>query len=293
MILQSALVLLGNEVMRAVVLLFLLAASAGQALLLPSRWAWFGALAVAVAWVVARQAMGTWVRAEVVQSMFELAGLALNLLLAGAFRATWEEWQQERRELLDLRRVLVGGEAGTGLLPIEVAELRLVEEVDRARQFRRPLGLLIVHSEPERDPPPGTRLADVEDAVTRQLVSASLVHDVPFRIDAHRVGLLLPERDWKTLYADTEVIVAALRQAVFVDGSGHELPVAGYLRLGFGLGTYQGEAAGKIDLMRAANDSLSVGQDLADIGETGVTAYAMPAAVPIAGPGPRAVDEEE
>jgi GGDEF domain-containing protein len=292
-ILQSALVLLGNEVNNSVWLLVILAAGIGQGLLLPSRFAWFGLLGATVLWVMARQALGIWVQAHLLQSMLEVAGLMVGVVLAVRFRREWEPLQQERQDLLSLRQILLAGEAGTGLLSRQVAELRLAEEVDRARQFQRPVGLLLVEMEPLHQGSTGQLAwSEVQQAVIRQLVSASLVHDIPFRAEANRVGLILPERDWDSLYRDTESIVSALRQGLFIDGEGGPHEVVHHAALGFGLGTYQGEASGAIDLMRAAEDSLSVGRDLADIGETSVTAYAMPA-TPILDSGPISADEEE
>jgi len=290
---QTTLVLLGNEVNQSIWLLAILAAGIGQALLLPSRFAWFGLLAALVLWVIARQTMDIWVPDQLLQSMLEIAGLILNVALAVWLRRHWEPLQQERQELLSLRQILLAGEAGTGLLPRQVAELRMIEEVDRARQFRRPVGLLLV----EIEPLPGTAARDVDpsevqQAIVRQLVSASLVHDIPFRADSSRVGLILPERSWDSLYQDTDSIVAALREALWIDREGRSHQVLNHARLRFGLGTYQGGASGTIDLMRAAEDSLSVGRDLADIGESSVTAYAMPA-TPILGSGPVSADEEE
>jgi hypothetical protein len=290
---QTTLVLLGNEVHHSVWLLAILAAAIGQGLLLPARFAWFGLLAAAVLWVIARQTMAIWMPARLPQSMLEVAGLILNVALAVWLRRDWEPLQQERQDFLSLRQVLLAGEAGTGLLSRQVAELRLTEEVDRARQFRRPLGLLLVEIEPlprraagDADP------SEVQQALVRQLVSASLVHDIPFRADSNRVGLILPERAWDSLYQDIDAIVDTLRRAMWIDRKGRSHQVVHHVRLRFGLGTYQGEVSGTIDLMRAAEDSLSVGRDLADIGETSVTAYAMPA-TPILNSGPVSADEEE
>jgi GGDEF domain-containing protein len=292
-ILQSTLVLLGHEPAQAVWLLVLLAAAVGQGLLLPSRFAWFGALAAVVLWVMFRQATGVWVQAQLLQSMLEIAGLALSVLLAVRLRQVWESLQQSLNDLQILRNMLVAGEAGTGLLPRQVAELRLMEEVDRARQFRRPLGLLLVEIEHLPDAlPDWVEAREVHQAAVRQVATASLVHDIPFRVDTNCLGLILPERDWDTLYRDSEAIIDAIRGALFLDEKGRSHEVSRYARLSFGLGTYQGETSGTIDLLRAAQDSLSIGRDLADIGETSVSAFAMPA-TPIVASRVVAADEEE
>ncbi|MDQ2997879.1 MAG: hypothetical protein M3R61_12600, partial [Chloroflexota bacterium] len=134
---QTALVLLGNQPYVSAWLLALLALGVGQGLLLPSTAAWFGALATVVLWVLFRQAIGIWSSGVLVQSMLEVVGLALNIVLAIRHRQIWRRQQLELQELRVLRQVLVVGEAGTGMLPREVAELRLREEIDRARLFRR------------------------------------------------------------------------------------------------------------------------------------------------------------
>ena len=188
----------------------------------------------------------------------------------------------------------MAGEAGTGLLPQQVAELRLVEEVDRAKQFRRPLGLLLVEIEDlDESPAQQTQAREAHQALVRQLVSTSLVHDIPFRMGSNQVGLILPERDWEdSLYQDAESIINALKGAVFLDDEGRSHHVLHLVKLNFGLATYQGKASGTIDLMGAAQDSLSVSRDMAGIGETSVSAYAMPA-TPIVGSKAFATDEEE
>jgi hypothetical protein len=292
-ILQTTLVLLGNEPDQSIWLLVLLALGIGQGLLLPSRFAWFGGLAVVVLWVMYRQATGTWIRAQLLQSTLEVGGLALSLVMIVRVRRGWEPVRRDLEELHSLREVLLAGEQGTGLLAPQVAELRLVEEVERARRFHRPLGLLLVEVEETAGTQPGgVQTREAHQALVRQLASVSLAQDIPIRLEENQVGLILPERSWESLYRDAESIVGALKNALFVDVEGQSHPVLDYLTLSFGLGTYQGELSGSIDLLRAARDSLSVSRDLAEIGQASVSAYAMPA-TPIVRAGPQAIDEEE
>ncbi|MBS1253393.1 MAG: hypothetical protein MAG451_02442 [Anaerolineales bacterium] len=276
---ESALITLGNLPHMSAWLLALLAVGVGQALLLPATAAWLTGLGVVVAWVLLRQAAGIWIQPELFQSLLELAGLSLSVVLAIRFRQIWQHQQEELQELRELEDLLVAGEVGTGLLPREVAELRLEEEIDRARQFQRPLGLLLV----EIDALPKLEATDVQfrqvyQAITRQLTSASLVHDIPFRVGQSRIGLILPERSWDDLYDDAESIVNALHSATFLDREEQPQPAHDYIQLTVGLGTYQGERVEEIDLMGAAEDSLDISRDLAGLGEVSVSAYAMPAA---------------
>ena len=279
---QNMLVILGNTPRMSVWLLTLLAVGVGQGCLLPSAVGWLGGLATIVVWVLFRRATGVWVSAELFQSVFEVVGLSLSLALVIWIRHNWENLQHELRELRPLREVLVAGEVGTGLLPREVGELRMIEEVDRSRVFRRPLGLLLVEIEPL--PMPSISLVELKEvyqALNRQLGSVSLVHDIPFRAASNRMGLIMPEREWDKLYDDAESIVNVLKQGSFLDGEGRPQSVLDCVKLSFGVGTYQGETEGAIDLMRAAEDSLSISRDLAHLGEISVSAYAMPA-TPIA-----------
>ncbi|MDQ2997878.1 MAG: hypothetical protein M3R61_12595, partial [Chloroflexota bacterium] len=131
----------------------------------------------------------------------------------------------------------------------------------------------------------------IYQAIARRIGSAALVHDIPFRATANRIGVILPERDYDRLYADAEAIVIAMQSAAYLNRQGQSEPVGRYANLKFGLGTYQGED-GTIDLMRAAVDSLNISRDLAEIGDARLSAYAMPA-TPIELSGPVVSTEEE
>jgi hypothetical protein len=277
-----ALIMAGNGLQLSAWLLALLALGIGQALLLPPGVGVLGGLGVAVLWVLLRQAAGVWIQPEVLQSLLELSGVGISVALAVEYRRLWQHQQRELHELRSLQQLFVAGEVGTGLLPLDVAELRLAEEVDRAMSFKRPLGLLVVELEQRTTPTgPTAPFTEVYQAVARRLASASLLHDVPFRVGENRVGLLLPERGWDRLYQDAESVIEALRDASFLDPHGKRQRVLEHIDLHVGLGIYNAEAEGTIDLMRAANDSLRIGKDLQGVGETPLTAYAMPA-TPIA-----------
>jgi hypothetical protein len=279
-ILQSTLVIKGNVPGASPWLLALLAIGLGQALLWPATISRLGGLAVLVLWVLFRQATGIWIKAELDQSLAELVGLGLIIALTIRYRQIWLQQQLELQELRELRQLLYGGEVGMGLLPLDVAELRLLEEVDRASQFRRPLGLLLAEIEPlpEKADLAGSEW-DIYRAIGRQLTSAALVHDIPFRLNNRCFGLILPERDWPKLYDDADAVANALKNASFLDQEDRPQSVLKYIKLNFGLGTYQGEGEGTIDLMRAVQDSLNISRELADLSdaEESLSAYAMPA----------------
>ncbi len=289
---QSTLILLGNQPSVATWLLTFLLLAVGQSLLLPSTAGWLGGLAVVVVWVLFRQTTGIWTPDLPVQNLLEVAGLALNVMFTMRYRYVWGRQQQELQELRALRHLLVAGEDSTGLLSHKVAGLRLREEVDRAQRFQRPLGLLLIKvgllAERATE---DTEIQEIGQAVARQLASTSLVHDIPFRMNASHLGMILPERTASRLYEDAEAIAAALQGTSFLNGKGRTQPVMHYAQLHFGLGTYQGEK-GNIDLMRAAVDSLNISGNLSEYGEQRALIYAMPA-TPVELVAPVASNEEE
>jgi len=277
-ILLCALVVMGNTPQMSAWLLALLAIGIGQGLLLPSPISFLIGFITVFLWVLFRQITGVWSQQEFVQGLLEIIGLSVSVFLAIRIRQVWQQQNEELQELRGLRQVLVEGEVGTGLLPYEVANLRLLEEIDRAKMFKRPLGLLIIEIEalPKLDEG-NVDFHDINQALTRQLTSVSLVHDIPFRITADKVGLIMPERNWNDLYHDTDLIANSLRNAKFIQKDGSMQETHEFIKLNFGLGTYQGEAGGQIDIVRAAEDSLNITRELSEIGEAPVSAHAMPA----------------
>jgi len=277
-ILLCALVVMGNTPLISAWLLALLAIGIGQGLMLPSPISFLVGFVTVFLWVLFRQITGVWSQQEFVQGLLEIFGLSVSIFLAIRIRQVWKHQNEELQELRGLRQVLVEGEVGTGLLPYEVANLRLLEEIDRAKMFKRPLGLLIIEIEalPKLDEV-NVDFHDIYQALTRQLTSISLVHDIPFRSTADKVGLIMPERNWNDLYHDTDLIANSLRSAKFIQKDGSMQETHEFIKLNFGLGTYQGEAGGQIDIVRAAEDSLNITRELSEIGEAPVSAHAMPA----------------
>lgn len=285
----------GNLPQMTALLLGLLAVGVGQAILLPPMLASMGALLIIVAWVLLRLVTGIWIEAERAQNIVELGLLTITLLSALRIHILWTKQAQELASLRSLRDVLVADEGGSGLLPREVAELRLQEELGRAKLFRRPLGLLLIeiaaHQDQQIEP---ADLEEVDRAITRQLSSASLLHDIPFRLAADSVGLIMPERNWEQLYIDADKIIEAINGAALVDELGGTRSVLRYAGIQYGLGTYQGEPGEEqeVNLLRAARDSLSISRDTAVLGSAHVSAFALSAA-PIMSDGPAMPDGEE
>lgn len=277
-ILLCTLVILGNVPQMSVWLLTLLAIGIGQGLLLPSPINSFVGFIIVILWVLFRQIAGVWSQEYFVLGLLETIGLGTSIFLATKIQQKWREQIEEINELRGLRKVLVAGEIGTGLIPFEVADLRLIEEIDRAKMFKRPLGLLIIEIEPlPKFNEAKVYLEEIHQAITRQLTSSSLIHDIPFRIKVNQLGLIMPERNWENLYLDADSIANQLRSTTFIQQDGSTQATNKFISLNFGLGTYQGESGGQIDIMRAAKDSLDISRELSAIGEKPISAHAMPA----------------
>ncbi|PLS77967.1 MAG: hypothetical protein CYG59_21035 [Chloroflexi bacterium] len=273
----TTLVVMNNVPPITPLLLTLITVGVGLALLLPLSAGALASLAIVVAWVLLRQTTGIWSAAEIPESIIEMCGIALLLGLAIRYRFVWHRQQQELTQLRELQKVLVAGERGTGILSFDVAMLRLDEELDRASSFGRPLALLLVDIEP-RPEATNEDLQAVDQAITRKLSRAASVHDIPFRASNTRVGLILPERDWQRLYEHAESVTTAITTGRYLDRSGKGQHIHDKVNLTFGLGTYQGETATSVDLMQAAQDSLNVSRDLADLdGNLAMPTFAMPA----------------
>lgn len=276
----TTLVTLGNLPRMSTWLLTLLVVGLGQAFLFPVNVSFLGGIIVVVLWITLRQVTGIWTPEEMSQNLLELFGVSLNMFLAIRFRDIWGKQQVELRELRDLKELMVAKDAGAGLLPLEIAELRLLEEIGRAKQFKRPVGLMSVEIANQAGVAP-LEFQQIFVAVARQIISASLVHDIPFQQSSTKIGLILPERTWDELYVDVDTIANSLSKTTYFDQTERPRPIHDFVTLHFGLGTYQGEdTTNKIDLFQAANDSLEISRELANISPGPISAFAMPA-VPI------------
>lgn len=276
-IVLTALVVMNNVPSIVPWLLALVAAGVGLVLLLSVTAGALGNLAIVVVWVLLRQTTGVWNADELLQSSVEMIGVALLLGITLRYKQVWQRQQHELAQLRGLQQVLAVGEPGTGILPYDVAMLRLDEEIDRASNFGRPLALLMVDIEHQPDTT-DQDLEAVDQAIARRLSGAASVHDIPFRDNITRFGLILPERDWQQLYERAESVTSALITGRYLDRSGHSQYISDKVQFTFGLGTYQGEGNTSVDLMRAAEDSLDVSRDLSNLdGNPAMSAFAMPA----------------
>lgn len=255
---ESALVIWGNLPRTSAWLLMLLALGIGQGLLLPTAAGSLGGLAVAAFWVLFRQGAGIWQRTDLVQSLLELTGLGVSLALAIYYRRAWALDRKHFRSLQPLRTLVADDEGSPGLVSFQVAGMRLQVEMERARAFGHPLGVVLF----EATPRPGLDLAEADlqqvyRAVARQVGNEIESYDTPFADGPNRAGAIMPERDSDQLSHEAVAIVHSLVNTIYIDSQGMPKPVSDAVRLDCGLATYRGEAAVSRDLMLAAERCLS------------------------------------
>ncbi len=277
----TALVVVGNRIQVWPWLLALLGVGVIQALLLPLNTGALGGFASLVGWVMFRQMQGIWHPTLLMQNAVEVVGLIATIGLALLCNRVWRRHQHELDKLRKLQQLVAADDTGSGVLPFKVAQLRLAEEVNRACKFGRPIGVMLVDIEQASPDLPNHELELISRAVARKLVQSATLHDTPFRLSPTRFGLILPERNEHQLYAVVEAIMSALHLARFLDRQLQSKYIREHANLAFGVGMYQGQHADKIDILRAAENSLLLYRDVGRDGPAPVASFAMLAIIAI------------
>jgi len=146
------------------------------------------------------------------------ASLVLLVLLGAVVGTASERMRRERRRQQRAEAMAVIPAAGSlGLLGVEDAQLRLVEELSRAHRYGRPLSVvaLQVRIDPQALAPDDARRA--RRAVARTLESGLHSTDTPFVIDDETFGVLLPEHDADDARRLADSLVADAGSASFAD----------------------------------------------------------------------------
>ena len=193
-------------------------------------------LACAAALIAVKRATGRWNDDAFWTSAIE----TLALVLAGA-TSGWAG--------VALRQPFTRADASTGpasrvapalgslgLLPYDVALLRLEEEVERASEHRRPLAVLVMDAEIATEAPEAIEHAGALRAVTRILETRLHDRDVPFAITPERLGAIMPETDVAGAWERVGGIADALADATFMSrATGERVPVADLVRVHAGI----------------------------------------------------------
>lgn len=252
----SGAIILGNPNDISLFLLALLVIGITQALLFPSPYSFIGGVAVVAGWVLLRQNAGLWTDVDRTQNLLELTALAANIVMTITYRQTWSQQRGEVSKLQALRDLLVEGENDMGLVSRSIAELRLLEEMERAHSSKQSIGLLLMNIERiNRDSVSDNDFMQASKAIVRKLVSSARVYDLPFQAANDSIGIILPERNQSSLREDTLALCRAARNATFLNQNGQPKPVVNYIRLGIGWGTNEKQSTA-LDIMRLAESSL-------------------------------------
>ena len=165
-----------------------------------------------------------------------------------------------------------------GFIPAELGQIRLEEELDRARRYGRALSVLQLVTEIPRETAPDVR-DGIERAVARLLESMLRTTDVPFAFGSDCVAAILPETSAEGTLVLAARLMDATNHATFAVRTGAEAErhrVTDYATVRCGIGTFpeNGETAGA--LMDAVRQASSTSRPEPAAASTGAAGKAVP-----------------
>jgi GGDEF domain-containing protein len=178
--------------------------------------AWFGiviGLAASAGLTLTRQIQGTWL-----PSHFGTAAIETVAVMTTGWSAGWAGGFIRSSRGRSSDRVDAPGVFGSlGMVPWDMAQTRLQEEVARATMYGRPLSLLMLDIElmgPDLD---DQSRHEVNRGVARITESRLRDTDVPFAVSAQRMGAILPETDHAAATIAVGRILEAVVDATYMD----------------------------------------------------------------------------
>lgn len=120
-----------------------------------------------------------------------------------------------RTALRPVPGTVVPATGSLGLLTQNLATRRLEEEVSRAREHGKGLGLLVIRLQPVMRHVDPAIVVAASRAVARQLETLLRETDVPFAISENEVAAILPEADEPEVWRVAGVVLEGLRGATF------------------------------------------------------------------------------
>ena len=190
-------------------------------------------LAAAAALIVAKRVAGGWEADAFAISLLETVVLVLAGGTAGAAgRALRDRADGDGAP----GSVLAPAFGSMGLLPHDLARLRLEEEVERALAHRRPLTVLVLESTVIDDRLDAAARGAAHRSVARILESRLGERDVPFAVTGRRLGAILPETGGMDGWVRVGQILDAVASAAFTSrATGARMAVADAVEVDVGL----------------------------------------------------------
>ena len=265
------------------VLFLLLGLLVTSTILLPAIYATIGALLVFSGWIMWQQEIGFWYEATVTTNLMFLGGLMICGLAAAYSRFVWVSASRLSLQLKSWQRLLGPGEAGTGLVSTTIAELRLQEELDRSHLNQLTVALLLFDVRRVTNRPvTNEMIMCARQAMHRTLASYAQSYDLPFELDEHTIGIILPLRDSNSLQRDTLAICQAVRRTKYQTQNGLSQSVEDviHLRIGYAankvIGTTQLVQDSSL-LLKMARRSLGKGRlPQSNVSQETLPAYPVP-----------------
>lgn len=173
-------------------------------------------LAAAAALIAAKRITGRWEADAFALSLVETLALVVAGAASGRAGTALRPPDDGEEKTPGILAPVFGS---LGLLPHDVAMVRLEEEVDRARAHRRPLTVIIVDIEVLESLPDEAAREHPLRAVARILETRVLERDVPFAISATRLGAIFPETSALEGWIRVGAIVDAIAGAGYISRS--------------------------------------------------------------------------
>jgi hypothetical protein len=178
---------------------------------------WIGivtGLAVATVLILARDLTGTWLAQHFVPAAVEtIAVIATGWTAGRAGQLLTNDEAGYAGEQVDRDGVF----GSLGMLPPDLALIRLEEEVARASLYRRPLSLVVVQTDLVGADLDEDARRDVFRGAARLTESLLRVSDVPFAFSPDRIGAILPETDHLAAAVAAARILEAAATSTFTD----------------------------------------------------------------------------
>jgi hypothetical protein len=210
-----------------------------------------------------KQFVGAWVGDDLFFNLIEVFLMAVTFLIIGRYHDNLQTYFKEFDDAKLKLKVLDMEDTSIGLVRPAIGLLRLKEEIDRAIRFKRPVSLVLIRisSKPDNEWSESERLSAMR-AVATTVKDTTRVLDIPFLVNAEKIGLILTDTE---INGTNKVIGNIQRQLLdgqVITGSGRSEALQRYAQIRFGYGVFLGQSNEPFDIMDAAELSLQRNIDM-------------------------------